>query len=107
MDGEKLGQKISDGVAKAVRSWSFVICQMTFILLWIYINRHGSIYLWDKYPFDMLKLILTIEASFTASMILMQQNRQAKRDREILYQDHAIQLHIQQEFDKIKERLPK
>jgi len=69
------------------------------------VNRNGSNYIWDKYPYDMLKLILTIEASFTASMILMNQNRTQKRDREILYEDHAIQLHMEEEIKKLEELL--
>ncbi len=61
--------------------------------------------MWDKYPYDMLKLILTIEASFTASMILMNQNRNTDKDRKILYEDHAMQLHMEEEIKKLEELL--
>ena len=61
--------------------------------------------MWDKYPYDMLKLILTIEASFTASMILMNQNRNMKKDRQIMHEDHIIQLHMEEEIKKLEELL--
>lgn len=105
MDKVTLGQKISDFVAKQVRSWNFVIFQMLFIGLWMLLNKNGSLYIWDKYPYDMLKLILTIEASFTASMILMNQNRNTDKDRQILHEDHAMQLHMEEELKKLEELL--
>ena len=44
---------------------------------------------WDKYPFIFLTLILSLQASYAAPLILLAQNRQADRDRIALNEDRA------------------
>jgi uncharacterized membrane protein len=55
----------------------------------------------DPFPFDILKLILTIEASFMGSMLLMSQHRQSTVDRKIAYQDYVINWSLKKEVDKM------
>ena len=43
----------------------------------------------DKYPFIFLTLILSLQASYAAPLILLAQNRQADRDRVALNEDRA------------------
>jgi uncharacterized membrane protein len=100
-----IGQKFSDFFARLVRSWKFVILQLVFIFFWIFINVNQLFYHWDKYPFDILKLILTIEASFSASMILMSQNRQSEIDRKVLYMEYDMDKNIKKNIKKIKSSL--
>lgn len=96
------GQKIADFFARLVRSWKFVVFQLFFIFAWMYLNTSNLCYHWDKYPFDVLKLILTIEASFTASMVLMSQSRQSDMDRKILYMEYLMERKIKKNIKKIK-----
>ena len=96
------GQEIAEFFARLVRSWKFVIFQLFFIAFWIYLNVSKWCPHWDKYPFDILKLILTIEASFTASMILMSQNRKSEMDRKILYMEYLMEKDIKKNIKKIK-----
>jgi uncharacterized membrane protein len=44
---------------------------------------------WDSYPFIFLTLILSLQASYAAPLILLAQNRQADRDRIALNEDRA------------------
>ena len=46
-----LGQVISDGVAKTVGSWTFIIIQSLCIIAWIIFNTHNGSSAWDAYPF--------------------------------------------------------
>lgn len=98
-----IGHRTSDFFAKLVRSWRFVLFQLTLITFWIILNKTKT-YVWDPYPFDMLKLILTIEASFMGSMILMSQNGQSEKDRQIIYDDYVIDQKIRrdQKIDREK-----
>lgn len=73
---------------------------MVFIIVWIGINSVHLIH-FDPWPFDGLKLILTIEASFMGSMILMSQNRQAEVDRKMVYKDFIINWVAKKEIEKI------
>lgn len=95
-----IGQRGTDLFSSIIRSWKFVLFQLTFISLWILLNGTRLVHL-DPYPFDMLKLILTVEISFIGSIILMSQNRQAAIDRRIVYQDYIINYQMKKEVDQI------
>lgn len=96
-----IGEKISDFIADIVKTWKFVIFQISFIFLWISLNIFLP-YKWDPFPFQLLKLIVTIQGFFTASMLLMSQAKQAKKDRIIIYKDYIIDVCIKNDISKIK-----
>ncbi len=54
----------------------------------------------DEYPFIFLTLILSLQASYAAPLILLAQNRQEDRDRVIAAQDRdaATRAHADMEF---------
>jgi uncharacterized membrane protein len=61
-----------------------------FVITWISWNTLAPENLrWDKYPFIFLTLILSLQASYAAPLILLAQNRQADRDRIALNEDRA------------------
>ncbi|MCM2326148.1 MAG: DUF1003 domain-containing protein [Candidatus Woesearchaeota archaeon] len=77
-----LGEKIADGVAKFGGSWLFIIIFGLFLISWITLNviwlsNRG----WDPYPFILLNLILSSVAAFQAPVIMMSQNRAARREK--------------------------
>jgi uncharacterized membrane protein len=45
---------------------------------------------WDQYPFIFLTLLLSVQASYAAPLILLAQNRQDDRDRVNLEQDREV-----------------
>jgi uncharacterized membrane protein len=92
-----IGDKISDIVANAVRTWTFVLIECFLIIAWIVINKYTQ-YGWDPFPFQILKLSLTIQGFFTASMLLMAQSRQSAKDRKVVYQDYIIDVIIKREL---------
>ena len=55
---------------------------------------------WDPYPFIFLTLILSLQASYAAPLILLAQNRQEARDRVIAEQDRQAdaRAHADMEF---------
>jgi uncharacterized membrane protein len=61
-----------------------------FVFSWVLWNIFAPINLrWDDYPFIFLTLILSLQASYAAPLILLAQNRQADRDRVALNEDRA------------------
>ena len=53
-----------------------------FVLLWVTWNSLASESLkFDHYPFIFLTLLLSLQASYAAPLILLAQNRQADRER--------------------------
>jgi uncharacterized membrane protein len=58
------------------------------IIAWVLWNAFAPPHLrWDPYPFIFLTLMLSLQASYAAPLILLAQNRQDDRDRVNLEQD--------------------
>lgn len=84
-DAETFGA-LSERVARFIGSWRFIAYMTGFIALWLGWNVLGPEALRvDPYPFIFLTLLLSLQASYAAPLILLAQNRQADRDR-IQYQ---------------------
>lgn len=85
-----LGQRSADTVALVVGSWKFILIQSTILLLWAAANVILISYRWDPYPFILMNLVLSLQAAFTAPIIMMSQKRQAQKDRENAQEDLNI-----------------
>lgn len=80
-DGETFG-KVSERVARYIGSWNFVAWMTAFVIAWVAWNLFAPASLRpDGYPFIFLTLLLSLQASYAAPLILLAQNRQADRDR--------------------------
>lgn len=88
-----LGDKIADKVAEVAGSWPFIICFSLFLLGWVIFN---GVLLMDKaidpYPFILLNLVLSCIAALQAPIIMMSQNRQAKKDSLRNQNDYQVDL---------------
>ena len=60
------------------------------LTLWVILNILAFVYHWDPYPFILLNLFLSLQAAYTAPVIMMSQNRQAERDRLEAHNDYMI-----------------
>ncbi len=82
-DSETFG-RISERIARYIGSWKFIALMTVLIIVWIVFNLWGS---WtgawavDPFPFIFLTLLLSLQASYAAPLILLAQNRQDDRDR--------------------------
>lgn len=72
--------KLADKITEIVGSWPFIIGMILFLSFWIILNTF-FIKDADPYPFILLNLILSCVAALQAPIIMMSQNREAKRDR--------------------------
>ena len=75
-----LGEKIADKLTEIAGSWGFIIVFCIFLLAWIIINLY-FIANFDPYPFILLNLLLSCIAAIQAPIIMMSQNREAKKER--------------------------
>ena len=78
-ENETWSDKLADKITEVAGSWNFIIGMIIFLLLWILLN----IYVLenaDPYPFILLNLFLSCVAALQAPIIMMSQNRAAKKD---------------------------
>lgn len=89
-----VGDKIADKVSAIVGSWTFIIIFVCILIGWMLLNgiilKKGNQV--DPYPFILLNLILSCIAAIQAPIIMMSQNRQAKKDSKRHQNDYKIDL---------------
>lgn len=78
-DEETHGDRIADKMTAVAGSWAFIITFISFLIFWIILNI-TLIKNVDPYPFILLNLLLSCIAALQAPVIMMSQNRAAKRD---------------------------
>jgi uncharacterized membrane protein len=80
-DPEAFGQW-SEGIARFMGTAKFLVYMTIVILGWIAWNTlTPKSWQFDPYTFTFLTLILSLQASYAAPLILLAQNRQTDRDR--------------------------
>jgi uncharacterized membrane protein len=82
-DPEAFG-RFSEGIARFLGTARYLVFQTAVVVLWIgwnvvFRDRETG---FDPYPFILLTLALSLQASYAAPLILLAQNRQAERDRQ-------------------------
>ncbi|MEY3093502.1 MAG: hypothetical protein RLZZ317_5 [Actinomycetota bacterium] len=88
-DPEVFG-RISERFARFIGTARFLVYMTFFVATWVIWNSIGPENLrWDEYPFIFLTLLLSLQASYAAPLILLAQNRQADRDRVTSQEDRA------------------
>ncbi|MEO3826171.1 DUF1003 domain-containing protein [Actinomadura sp. B10D3] len=88
-DPESFG-RLSERIARFLGTARFLVYMTVFVFVWIVWNLLApSALKFDPYPFIFLTLMLSLQASYAAPLILLAQNRQDDRDRVQYEQDRA------------------
>ncbi|MFF4351761.1 DUF1003 domain-containing protein [Streptomyces sp. NPDC001530] len=86
-DPEAFG-RLSERIARFIGTGRFLVWMTVVIIVWVLWNFFAPRDLrFDNYPFIFLTLVLSLQASYAAPLILLAQNRQDDRDRVNLEQD--------------------
>ncbi len=86
-DPEAFG-RWSEATARFVGTARFIVYMTVVVVVWIGWNTLAPPALrFDPYTFTFLTLVLSLQASYAAPLILLAQNRQADRDRLALEED--------------------
>ena len=81
---------ISEKFARYMGTPYFLLGMTVFVLTWLLWNTLApEDWRFDPYAFIFLTLMLSLQASYAAPLILLAQNRQADRDRFALEQDRS------------------
>ncbi len=107
-EGSTWGERLADRVAAVGGSWRFIGSFTAFLIAWMVLNTvimKG--YAFDPAPYIGLNLVLSCLAALQAPIIMMSQNRQAKRDRAAADLDYDTNLrsetHILALVEKVDE----
>jgi uncharacterized membrane protein len=105
-DPEAFG-RFSEGIARFLGTARFLVFQTAVVVLWIgwnvvFRNREAA---FDPYPFILLTLALSLQASYAAPLILLAQNRQAVRDRQETERDRRTSSRTQADTEYLAREL--
>ena len=89
--------RVSERIARFLGTARFLVYMTVFIAVWIGINVTPIAF--DPYTFTFLTLLLSLQASYAAPLILLAQNRQADRDRVSQEEDRGQNARLQADVE--------
>ena len=102
----RFGDRMADRVAAVGGSWGFIIAFLALMIVWMALNvTHAFGVEFDPFPFILLNLSLSTLAALQAPIILMSQNRQAKKDRITNRHDYEVNLRTTVEILRLSRKL--
>ncbi|MHA6511117.1 DUF1003 domain-containing protein [Tessaracoccus sp. Z1128] len=99
VDSDTFGS-FAESFARFMGTAKFLVYMTVFVIIWVSINMVGLFGLkWDPYPFILLNLFFSTQASYSAPLILLAQNRQEVRDKLSLDEDRRIAAQSRADMD--------
>ena len=98
------GEKLADDIAAIAGSWGFIIGVIAFLICWMLFNLI-MIDSPDPYPFILLNLVLSCLAAIQAPIIMMSQNREAKRERLKSTNDYKTNIKSELILEKLYDKM--
>ena len=102
-DPDAFGQ-FSETIARFLGTGRYLVMQTVLVGCWVTVNVL-NIAPFDDYPFIFLTLILSLQASYAAPLILLAQNRQEDRAREQLQRDREMAARTQADTEYLAREL--
>ena len=99
------GEKAADKISEIAGSWTFILIFSLFLIFWIILNTIILAKGVDPYPFILLNLLLSCLAALQAPIIMMSQNRQAKKDSIRNQNDYCTDLKSELILEDLHDRM--
>jgi uncharacterized membrane protein len=94
----------SESIARFLGRGRYLVNQSIVVVTWVIVNIYKPLQ-FDGYPFMFLTLILSLQASYAAPLILLAQNRQEDRDNEQLERDRGLAARTQADTEYLAREL--
>lgn len=107
LHNRKLSDRLADTVGSFSGSMSFVLIHIAVYSCWILVNLRiwPIIRPFDPYPFMLLSMIVSLEAIFLSTFVLMKQNRMSRRADSRAHLDLQINLLAEKEMTMVLQML--
>ena len=99
-----LRARIAELMTRVSGSMTFVVVHAVWFTCWIVYNLSASSP-FDPFPFGLLTLIVSLEAIFLSTFVLISQNRDAARSEERAQQDFRTNVYSESMSELVAERL--
>lgn len=96
-----IGDKAADTMRNGMGSWPFVLSFLAFLVVWAYLNSVGGFHHWDKYPFILLNLFLSMLAALQGAILLIAAKRQDAIAAAMAEHDYQTNVRAKQEIEML------
>lgn len=94
-----LGQRAADVMRNSMGSWAFVFIFVLFLGVWAYLNTAHGWHHWDKYPFILLNLFLSMLAAIQGAILLIAAKRQDAIAAAMAQHDYETNVRAEKEIE--------
>lgn len=98
---------MADKITAFSGSMMFVYLHLIVFIGWIVLNVSRAKNGFDPYPFNFLTLVVSLEAIFLSTFVMISQNRQSKQSDLRAELDYEVNVRAEQEICEIKDLLRK
>ncbi|HSX04882.1 MAG TPA: DUF1003 domain-containing protein [Candidatus Saccharimonadales bacterium] len=93
------GQKAADAMRNGMGSWAFVFTFIAFLGFWTFLNTVHGWHHWDKYPFILLNLFLSMLAALQGAILLIAAKRQDAIAAAMAQHDYETNVRAKKEIE--------
>lgn len=95
------GDRAADSVRNGMGSWKFVLAFVLFMAVWALLNSVSSTNHWDKYPFILLNLFLSMLAALQGAILLIAAKRADAVSAAMAENDYHTNLQAKKEIEEL------
>jgi uncharacterized membrane protein len=95
------GERAADNMRNGMGSWPFVFIFLAFMGVWALANTVVPIFHWDKYPFILLNLFLSMLAGLQGAILLIAAKRQDAITAVMAKHDYETNLAAKKEIEAL------
>jgi uncharacterized membrane protein len=95
------GERAADRMRNGMGSWRFVFLFLIFMGVWAFLNTEGAIHHWDKYPFILLNLFLSMLAGLQGAILLIAAKRADAISAAMAEHDYQTNVRAKQEVEEL------
>jgi uncharacterized membrane protein len=92
------GDRVADTIAAFVGSWTFIILHAVWFSAWMFFKV-------EPFPYGLLTMMVSLEAIFLSTFIMISQNRQGDRDRDQAQADYDTNKVAKEEIERLQKDL--
>lgn len=98
-DNLTVGQRAADAMRNGMGSWAFVLTFIVFLGAWAILNSMHGFHHWDKYPFILLNLFLSMLAALQGAILLIAAKRQDAIAAAMAEHDYQTNVNAKKEIE--------
>jgi uncharacterized membrane protein len=98
-----LGERAADKMRNGMGSWRFVFLFIIFLGGWAFLNSSGSFHHWDKYPFILLNLFLSMLAALQGAILLIAAKRADAVSAAMAEHDYRTNIQAAKDIEELME----